>query len=42
MGSGVDDTLARLVITPLVGIVVPNLSGLIENSAHSIPALVLS
>lgn len=42
MGSGVDDTLARLVVTPLVGIVVPNLSGLIDNSAHSIPALVLS
>ncbi len=33
--SGVDDTAARLIITPLVGIAVPNLSGLINNSAHS-------
>ncbi len=40
--SGVDDTAARLLVTPLVGIAVPNLAGLIDNSAHSVTVLVLS
>ena len=29
--SGVDDTAARLIVTPLVGLAVPNLAGLIDN-----------
>lgn len=33
--SGVDDTAARLIVTPLVGLAVPNLAGMIDNSAHS-------
>lgn len=37
--SGVDDTTARLIVTPLVGIAVPNLAGLITHGAHSLPAL---
>ena len=40
--SGVDDTLARLIATPLVGVAVPNLAGLIDHSAHSYGGLVAS
>lgn len=39
MGSasspGVDDVAARLVVTPIVGLAVPNLAGMIDNRAHS-------
>ena len=40
--SGVDDTVARLMATPLVGVAVPNLAGLIDHSAHSYGGLVVS
>jgi sensor histidine kinase YesM len=40
--SGVDDTVARLIATPLVGVAVPNLAGLIDYSAHSYGGLVAS
>ena len=40
--SGVDDTVARLIATPLVGVAVPNLAGLIDHSAHSYGGLVAS
>lgn len=33
--AGVDDTAARLLLTPLVGVVVPNLAGLLNHGAHS-------
>jgi sensor histidine kinase YesM len=33
--SGVDDTAARLLVTPLVGVVVPNLAGMVNHGAHS-------
>jgi sensor histidine kinase YesM len=32
---GVDDTTARLIVTPLVGVAVPNLAGMINHGAHS-------
>lgn len=39
MGSssspGVDDTAARLIVTPIVGVVVPNLAGMVNHGAHS-------
>lgn len=41
-GPGVDDASARLLITPLVGIAVPNIAGLIDHSAHSTAGLVAS
>jgi sensor histidine kinase YesM len=40
--SGVDDTAARLIVTPLVGVAVPNLAGLIDHGAHSYGGLVAS
>jgi len=44
MGStsspGVDDTAARLVVTPLVGIAVPNLAGMINYHAHTAMGLI--
>jgi hypothetical protein len=40
--SGVDDTAARLIVTPLVGVILPNLAGLINNSAHSPAGLLAS
>jgi sensor histidine kinase YesM len=40
--SGVDDTAARLIVTPLVGLAVPNLAGLIDNGAHPAIELVAS
>lgn len=43
MGSpsspGVDDTAARLIVTPVMGIVLPNLAGMIDHSAHSLAGL---
>jgi sensor histidine kinase YesM len=46
MGSasspGVDDLAARLIVTPLVGVAVPNLAGMIDNGAHSPIGLVAS
>ncbi|HZL95427.1 MAG TPA: histidine kinase [Vicinamibacterales bacterium] len=44
MGSGsspgVDDTAARLIVTPIVGVAVPNLAGMVNHAAHSPAALV--
>jgi two-component sensor histidine kinase len=38
--SGVDDTAARLLVTPLVGLAIPNLAGMIDHSAHSVAGLI--
>ena len=38
--TGVDDTLARLVVTPLVGAAIPNLAGLIDHDTHSPAGLI--
>jgi two-component sensor histidine kinase len=40
--SGVDDGIARLVVTPLVGVAVPNLAGMIDHSAHTPAGLVVA
>ena len=32
---GVDDTAARLLVTPIVGVTVPNLAGMINHASHS-------
>jgi two-component sensor histidine kinase len=40
--SGVDDTAARLLVTPLVGVLVPNLAGMIDHGAHSYAGLIAS
>jgi len=40
--SGVDDAAARLIVTPIVGIAIPNLAGMIDHSAHSLPGLAAS
>ncbi len=37
---GVDDTAARLIITPLVGVAVPNLAGMVNHAAHSPAGLI--
>ena len=37
---GVDDTAARLIITPLVGIALPNIAGMVNHGAHSVAGLV--
>jgi sensor histidine kinase YesM len=39
-GPGVDDTAARLIVTPLVGIAVPNLAGMVNHGAHSAAGLI--
>lgn len=39
-GLGVDDTAARLLVAPLVGMVVPNLAGMVNHGAHSTAALI--
>ena len=39
-GPGVDDTAARLIVTPLVGMAVPNLAGLVNHGAHSTAGLI--
>ena len=33
--SGVDDAAARFIFTPLVGVAIPNVAGIINHSAHS-------
>lgn len=33
--AGVDDVLARLLVTPLMGAAIPNLAGMLDHSAHS-------
>lgn len=38
--SGVDDHVARWVVTPLVGTAVPNLAGMIDHSSHSAAGVV--
>jgi two-component sensor histidine kinase len=38
--AGVDDTAVRLIVTPLVGVAVPNLAGMINHGAHSAAGLV--
>jgi two-component sensor histidine kinase len=40
--AGVDDGMARLVVTPLVGVAVPNLAGMIDHSAHTPAGLVVA
>lgn len=40
--SGVDDIAARLLLTPLVGIAIPNLAGMIDHGAHSPTGLAAS
>ena len=44
MGSssspGVDDTAARLIVTPIVGVAVPNLAGMVNHAAHSPAGLI--
>ena len=39
---GVDDTAARLIIAPIVGVVVPNLAGMVNHAAHSPAGLIAS
>jgi sensor histidine kinase YesM len=39
---GVDDATARLLVTPLVGVAVPNLAGLINHASHSAAGLLAS
>ena len=38
--SGVDDTAARLLVTPIVGVAVPNLAGMVNHAAHSTAGLI--
>ena len=40
--SGIDDTAARLIVTPLVGVAVPNLAGMIDHGAHTYAVLFAS
>jgi hypothetical protein len=40
--SGVDDAAARLILTPIVGIAIPNLAGMVDHSAHSVAGLLAS
>jgi hypothetical protein len=40
--SGVDDTVARLIVTPLVGLAIPNLAGMLDHTAHTTMGLVAS
>ena len=37
---GVEDTAARLIVTPIVGVAVPNLAGMVNHAAHSPAGLV--
>jgi len=41
-GPGVDDAAARLIVTPIAGIALPNLAGMIDNGAHSPMGLLAS
>jgi hypothetical protein len=38
--TGVDDFAARLILTPLVGIAIPSMAGLVQYGAHTLPSLV--
>lgn len=38
--AGVDDTAARWLLTPLMGVAIPNVAGLISHSSHSASGLV--
>jgi len=38
--AGVEDTAARLLVTPLVGVAVPNLAGMVNHAAHSPAGLI--
>jgi sensor histidine kinase YesM len=38
--SGVDDIAARLLLAPIVGVLVPNLAGMIDHGAYSVPGLI--
>ena len=40
--TGVNDTVARLIVTPLVGVVVPNIAGVIDHRAHSLAGILAS
>jgi hypothetical protein len=40
--TGIDDRLARLVVAPLLGVLVPPLAGLIDHTAHSTTGLAAS
>jgi sensor histidine kinase YesM len=40
--SGIQDTAARLIATPLVGVAVPNLAGMIDHGAHTYAGLFVS
>ena len=33
--TGVDDVVARLLVTPIVGVAIPNLAGMLNHSVHS-------
>jgi sensor histidine kinase YesM len=36
---GVDDTAARLIVTPIVGVAIPNLAGMLHHASHSAAGL---
>lgn len=38
--AGVDDAAARLIVTPLFGVAVPNLAGMVNHAAHSPAGLI--
>jgi hypothetical protein len=37
--AGVDDFAARLILTPVVGVAIPTMAGLVHYASHSIPSL---
>ena len=37
--TGVDDFAARLILTPVVGIAIPSIAGLVHYTSHSVPSL---
>jgi two-component system, LytTR family, sensor kinase len=37
--AGVDDLAARLILTPVVGVAIPTMAGLVHYSSHSLPSL---
>lgn len=40
--TGVDDRAARLLLTPVLGVIVPNLAGIIDHGHHTAPSLAAS
>lgn len=40
--TGVDDRAARLLLTPVLGVLVPNLAGIIDHGHHTAPSLAAS